>query len=446
LEADVTRSLRLGRRAALALPLALGGCGLWDEWFGDNKTPLPGKRLDVMAASNGLAIDDKDAHIELPPPTANAGWPQAGGNPSHDMGHLQVGDALAVAWQSDIGEGGGYRAKITAQPVVAGGRIFTMDSDAVVTAYDTANGHEVWRLDTQAEHDRSANVGGGLAVDGEVLYAGTGRAEVLAIETGGGKIRWRSGVDNPVRASPTVADGRVFVPTQDDSLVALASDDGRRLWAHQAGMPETSVLGLPAPAYGDGLVVAGFESGDLIAYRAASGVVAWSDNLGAATGRNSLIDLSAIRGRPVIANGVVYAGSLGGLVVAIDLRAGRRIWERDVGTGDNPWLAGDWLFVLSTTGEVAALAREDGRVAWVSQLPRFENEEKQRDPIFWIGPALAGDRLILAGSSHEALSLSPYTGEILGRQKLPAAASVSPAIAGGTVFLTCDDGSLLALR
>jgi outer membrane protein assembly factor BamB len=437
---------RLSRRGAVLLPVALGGCSMFDSWFSDTKEKLPGKRLTVLGTRRGLAVDDTAARVVLPPPVANADWPQAGGTPSHAMGHLQLRDALTPAWRTDIGEGGGYRRKITAQPVVAGGRVFTMDSDAVVTAYDAAAGGRIWRVETQAEDDRSSNVGGGIAVEGGTLYAGTGRAEVLAIETATGKIRWRKPVTTPVRAAPTIAEGRVFVLTLDNQLQALAVDDGHRLWSYQAAQPDTGVLGLPAPAYASGLVVAGFGSGDLVAVRAATGSVAWTDSLAAAGGRTSLLELSAVRGMPVVSDGRVYAGSLGKLTVAMDVRTGRRLWEREIATGDTPWLAGDWLFMLATDGQVAAVSRIDGRVAWLTQLPQFEDEEKKKDPIHWIGPALAGNRLILGSSNALLMTLNPSTGEILGKQDLSGAMSVAPSVAGGTVFVITDDATLVALR
>jgi outer membrane protein assembly factor BamB len=441
---EITRRLR--RRAVLLLPVALGGCGLWDKWFGEEKIPIPGTRIAVTSPHRGLEVDAKGARVVLPPPVANVNWPQAGGNPSHAMGHLQVRDTLDPAWHADIGEGGGFRRKITAQPVVAGGRVFTMDSNAVVVAYDVAKGDRIWRLDTQAKGNRSSNVGGGIAVDGDTLYAGTGRAEVLSMEAATGKINWRKTVSAPVRAAPTIADGRVFVLTLDDQLQALATDDGRRLWGYQAPSPDTSVLGLSAPAYAEGLVVAGFGSGDLVALRATSGSVAWSDSLASARGRNSLLDLSAVSGLPVVVDGRVYAGSLGGLLLSLDLRSGRRLWERDIATGDAPWAAGDWLFLLSTDGQLAAIARADGGVAWVTQMPQFENEQKKEDPIHWIGPVLAGDRLILGSSNALVMAVSPYTGKILGQQKLSEAVSVAPSVAGGTVYVITDDATLIALR
>ena len=122
----------------------------------------------------------------------------------------------------------------------------------------------------------------------------------------------------------------------------------------------------------------------------------------------------------------VYAISIGGLAVAIDLPTGRRLWEREVAGEDSPWAAGSWLFIVSLEQKIAALNRDDGRVAWVTDLPRWEDTEKQKDAITWFGPLLAGDRLVVAGTNQQALALSPYTGEILGQQDLSGAASLGP--------------------
>jgi outer membrane protein assembly factor BamB len=443
----MTHNYLVRRRAALLLPLAATGCSLFDSWFGDKKTPLPGTRVGILTAKRGLQVDNPTGRaVTLPPPQVGNEWPQAGGDPTHVMGHPAVRPTLAEAWKASIGEGGGYRRKITARPVVSDGRVFTMDSDAVVSAFDVKGGGRLWRLETQSEEDRSTNVGGGIAFDGGTLYAANGLAEVLAIDAATGKARWRKTLPTAARAAPTIAEKRLYIPTLDDQVVALSADDGSRAWAYQATSVDTSVLGLPSPAFADGLLVAGFGSGDLVCLRAGSGSVTWTDSLAAVRGRTSLVDLSAIRGLPVIMEGRVYAIGLGGLLVSLDLRSGRRLWERDMGSAETPWAAGDWLFVLTSDQQVAAVNRQDGAVAWVTQLPRWENEEKQEDPIRWIGPALAGDRLLVAGSTKQATLLNPTTGAILSTQELSGAASVSPVVAEGTVFLVTDDGTLLALR
>jgi len=442
----MTNHHRLSRRAALLLPLAATGCSLFDDWFGDKKTPLPGSRIGILAARRGLEIDNPAGRsIALPPPAAVPESPQAGGTPSHVVGHVAVRDTLAEAWRAGIGTGGGYRRKITAQPVVAGGSVFTMDSDGVVSAFDPKTGTQRWRSVTASTED-STNVGGGIAFDSFTLYASNGLGDVVALDSTTGKQRWKASLPTAARAAPTVADGRLYVPTLDDQVVALSAADGSKLWAYQAPAADTSVLGLPSPAFSDGLLVAGFGGGDIVCLRAASGAVSWTDSLASARGRTSLVDFSAIHGLPAIQEGRVYATGLGGLLVALDLRSGRRLWERDIGSDQTPWVAGDWLFVLTTDQVLVALNRQDGAIAWITQLPQWQDEAKQTDPIRWLGPTLAGDRLIVAGSTSEALAVSPYTGKILGHQPLSGAASVPPVAADGTVYVVTDDGNLLALR
>jgi outer membrane protein assembly factor BamB len=436
----------IGRRAALALPLGLTGCGLFSGWFGEHKPPIPGKREPVLRAQDVLQPAAGLPPVVLPPPVANAAWLQAGGNPAHDMGHLAVRPALTVAWTTDIGAGGGYRQALLAQPVVGNGIVYVMDSSAHVSALDLRTGREVWRTPTRGKKDRSTNIGGGLGLADGVLYAVNGLGAVLALEPANGKVHWRVGIAAPGRSAPTVAAGRLFVTTLDDRLLALAASDGRQLWSYQAQSAATAMLGEPAPAFAEGLVVAGFGSGELTTLRAEAGSVVWSDTL-AAAGPGTLADIASIRGNPAISAGRVFAVGMGGLTAALDLHAGRRLWERNVGGQDSAWIAGDWLFMLTLDQVLAALHAADGRVAWAAPLPAFENVKDQSGPITWFGPVLAGDRLVVAGTSGEALAVSPYTGHILGRQKLPAAAApVQPAVADGTVLLVAGDGRLMALR
>lgn len=438
--------------AILAGMLPLGGCGLYDKWFGDDKEKLPGTRIDVFSERDPLKIDvPADRKVILPPPQANADWPQPGGQPGHDGDHPAAAPALARAWSTKIGASGGYRARITAQPVVAGGRVFAMDSDAAVVAVDAASGSIAWSRDTQDKDDRSTNVGGGLsfakdAKGVDTLFVVTGRADLLALEPATGEIRWRKKLPNPARSAPTIADGRIYISTIDSQLAAHSTMDGAKIWSYQGFSNDTAMLGLPAPAFADGIVVAGFGAGDLVALRASSGTLVWLDNLGVSQGRTSISDLASISGMPVIRRGRVLAVGLGRQLVALDLRSGRRLWERGVASSQTPWVAGDWAFVLTNRNIVAAIARDDGLTAWTTQLPRFGNVAKESEPIQWTGPTLIGDRLVVAGSTGEALAISPYTGEILGKQSVGGSVSVAPAIAGGTLYFVTDDANLVALR
>lgn len=436
---------RLTRRGALLLPLALSGCGLWDGWFGSDKVPLPGKRYDVMPPRDALELTPGRT-VSVPPPLADQTWPQPGGSPSHAGGNLAETGNFTRVWSSDIGSGSAYRRRITAQPVVSGGLVFAMDSDAVVSAWHAETGRSAWDFDTQGKDDRSTNIGGGIAADGGTLYAATGRADIVAIEAATGKLRWRARLHAGARSAPTIVEGRMFIPTLDDRLISLSTKDGTQLWSYQAPSAETAMLGLPAPAVDDGIVVAGFATGDLQAVRATSGTVVWADSLAAARGQVSLADLSSIRAMPMIRDGRVYAISYGSLMLALDLRTGRRLWERDIASGNTPWLAGDWLYVLTPENRLAAISGADGAIAWVTDLPQFEDPKGKSGPIYITGPVMAGGRLVLVGSTGRLFVVDPVSGKLLSRQSLPSGSTVSPVVAMGMLFLVLDSGSLLALR
>ena len=432
------------RTASLASAATLPGCSFLDDLFETDKTPLPGKRQPIMVTTRGMVVDPTDHRtVDLPPAVLNADWPQAGGSAAHVIGNVALGD-VKRSWRRSIGEGGGYRQKITAAPVVAGGQIFTMDSDASVSSFDATTGAHHWSTDTQGKKDRSTNVGGGIAVAGDTLYVTTGRGDALALETGSGKIKWRSSIGVPARSAPTVVGGQLFLATIDEKLLALSTADGKQIWSFQATAAATIVLGEPAPAFSDGIVVAGFGSGDLVALRADTGTLAWSDNLAGARGRNSLSDLSAIRALPVIVDNVVYAIGVGGLFLALDLRSGRRLWERDAAGQNTPCIAGNWIFVVTLDQQLACLSRADGRVRWMTQLARYEDPNRSRDPIYWTGPLLSGQYLYLAGSTSKLTAVSSATGEVLGQEDLPDAVSVSLVAAGGRMFVVTDDSSITA--
>jgi outer membrane protein assembly factor BamB len=444
--AAVMRGLSLSRRAAMVAPLAVTGCGLWDNWFGSKKTPLPGKRETVLVAEGDLKPDEGVPKVQLPAAVRNAAWPQDGGNPAHLMGHLAAGDRLTQAWSARIGSGSGYREILTARPVSANGVVYTMDSDGVISAFSLDSGARVWSFETRGRRDRSTNVGGGLAFDGGTLYAVNGLAELVALDAAKATVRWRKTTDTPARSAPTVADGRLFFTTIDNRLLTFAITDGRQLWSYQATQSATAILGQPAPAYAGGLVIAGFGSGELAAVSVDTGAVAWTDSLAAPQAAGSLADFSTIRGLVSIVESTVYAVSVGRLMVAADLHSGRRLWQREVAGQDSPWVAGDWIFLVTLNQQLAAISRDDGRVAWVTQLPRWDNPEDRSGLITWFGPVLASDRLVVAGTNSRAIAASPYTGAILGQQRLPDSAALGPVVVNGTVLLLCDDGRLIALR
>jgi outer membrane protein assembly factor BamB len=249
-----------------------------------------------------------------------------------------------------------------------------------------------------------------------------------------------------MHGAPTVADGRVFAITVENQLQVLAASDGRVLWTHN-GIPEpASLLGAASPAVEGDIVIVPYTSGELFALRVENGRVLWSDNLATAQPLGALNSIADVRGQPVIDRDRVFAVSQSGLMVAIDLRTGDRVWEQEVGSTHAPWAAGDFVYVLNNDNELICLTRQDGKVRWVRELPRWANEAKKKDALRWTGPVLAGNRIIVIASDGEALSISPYTGDPLGRMEFPDSVYVAPVLAAKTLYVITDEADLIALR
>ena len=426
--------------------LVLSGCGGW--FGGKEQTRLEGKRIDVLRGGSNLKKDSRisDLDVLLPRPKINEDWPQAGGYPNHAMHHLAASGPLAKRWNADIGEGTNDEAQLLAQPVVAGNRVYTVDTKAEVSAFDTRSGNRLWQVALSRDDDDEGILGGGLAFEDGRLYATTGFAEVIAMDAKNGREVWRKRLNGPIRAAPAVWAGRVFVVTTNNEIFALAADDGRVLWTYSGLSEVAGLVGAATPAVDSGVVVVPYSSGEVAALRVENGRQVWIESLTALRRSDAVTAISHIRGRPVIDRGIVYIVGNSNRMAAVDLRTGIRLWEVPIGGRNGAWVAGDFIYVMTRNAELVCLTRRGGRVRWIAQLPRFEDEEDQEGPVLWSGPVLAGDRLLVGSNQKEIWSVSPYTGKILGRIEVSGPVLISPVVARETVYVLTDEADLAAYR
>jgi len=440
----MTHTLRFLMAAAL-VAVTLSGCG----WFEKKKTPLVGERVAVFSDRKELE-PDKDAasiNITLPAPVANDSWPQSGGFANHAMEHLEIGPSPQVLWTADVGAGTSSSRILTAGPVVAEGKVFVKDAESTVSAFDANTGGRIWSVTLKPEKARDANeFGGGVAYYGGRLFVTTGFADVFCLDPNDGHEIWNSTVSAPIRGAPLVFGDRVFSISIDNKLHAMAAVDGSDLWNFTGLQEVAGYVGGNSAAGASDVIVAPFSSGELVELRAENGRTVWNESLvGPRRESRAFGNLADIRGRPVIDRDLVIAMGSAGTIAAIDLRAGQRIWERNVGGSQTPWLAGRFIFVVTSSADVAALERSTGKVKWVTPLTQYA-DEKRREPIQWAGPVLASDRLLIGGSTGELLALSPYTGEVTGKLELREPMRLAPVIANRTIFILADSGRLIALR
>lgn len=432
-----------------ALLLSLSACDSIKEKFVDaGDTVLPGERISVLQLQKELVPNAglEGAAITLPEAWTNQFWPQAGGYPNHAMGHLTLGAKLERAWSVSVGSGGDRRTPLTAQPVVAEGLVFALDTEGEVTAFDLASGKKKWRqsIVPRGEEDSGA-VGGGLAYASGKLFVTSGYKYLVAINPLTGSPLWKATIPSPARAAPTVMDDKVYIITLDNRLMVFSASDGTPDWNYAGVSETTNLLGSAAPAADASIVVLPLSSGQIFGLRPENGQIAWEDNLSAVRRTGSLSSIADIRGLPVIDQGVVYAVSYSGRMVALDQVTGDRLWQREIGSAETPWAAGEAVFVISSEQQLAALSRRTGDIHWVTQLPKYDGSDKDK-PIVWSGPVLAGGRVILAGSNGKMLEVNPQDGKVLVERKLGGDAVIAPLVAANTLLVLTEDGELTAWR
>jgi len=448
-----SNSINLAGRGVLvlALVIVLSGCSIF-KGSGKNKNKYDDEgreRISILSSAQALDSDNTIANLPvvLPRPYKNTSWAQAGGNAGHSVQHLTLSDTLALAWRTPIGSGNQKYERLVSGPIAGAGRVFAVDTKGTVTAVALKSGKKLWvrELRNEKEHSK-VGFGGGAALYGNTLYVTSGYGFLVALDAVSGNEKWRYKGVIPFRGAPTASAERVFAVTHDNQMLALDTRDGSLTW-DQVGIAENAgMLGAASPAYDGSTLVTALSSGELIAMRGINGRILWQDALTSSRRLTPLATLADIDGHPVIDNGKVYALSHAGRMVAVDMRSGERSWEADVAGVNTPWVAGNFAFVATVDGQIACIALGDGRVRWVAQLQRFEDQEKRRGLISWNGPVLAGDRLLVTSSHGYAVSISPYTGEVLSGISLPTSASTAPIVVDNTFIILTDAGELVAYR
>jgi outer membrane protein assembly factor BamB len=444
----MTKTIFFRAGILIAAGLVASGCSLIKHK--EKKTPVLGERIPVLTTESNAELDlaTSAAPMTLPAAVANAEWSQSGGNASKSMGQLALGTALANAFTVQAGRGSSLTARLASSPIVANGRVYTIDTLGAVRSFDAQTGALQWA--SQTPYDERNNTpslyGGGIAYDNGRIFATNGIGWVSAIAEGNGGILWKVRPGGPLRGAPTVANGAVYVMSQDNQIYSLNEADGSNNWSQAAALEIAGVFGSASPAVGQGTVVAGFSSGELNAYRYENGRQVWQDTLQRTSIRTSVSSLSDIDASPVIDGGQVFAVGQGGRMVALDITSGQRQWELNIAGIATPWVASDWVFVVTDDAKLICLSRTNGHVRWINQMPQFEHPKSKKGEIDYVGPILAGGRLIVAGSNGVLINIDPATGSYQSQRNVGAGISLAPVVANSTLYVYDDRGRLSAFR
>ncbi|CAH1240816.1 AKR1B10 [Branchiostoma lanceolatum] len=276
--------------------------------------------------------------------------------------------------------------------------IFIGSDDGKMYAFDGETGKVKWTFKTEEDLGSSP----AFSPDRSVVYFGTEDGHVNALRATDGQVVWRYKTGGSVTCSPSVgADGTVYIGTLDNMMYAFTPDGavkwsrdlGGEIWTHPAlghdgrlvyvgVMAETnfnafaldSQTGTPAWSFKaagpiwsapilsqDGRYVY-YSSRDSHVYtlRADSGSLVRKFDVGE--------DHDGVDSTPVInRDGTLFLATVGGSVMAVDIRRGKLRWEKMLGGEimSSPVLDNDgYLYIGSGDGHLLKLKQKDGSVVW----------------------------------------------------------------------------------
>jgi outer membrane protein assembly factor BamB len=331
--------------------------------------------------------------------------------------------------------------------------------DSPITAANVGRLRVRWSFPLRAKPGPSGIFESTPVADAKTIYVQDLDSDVFALEQATGAIRWshRYNAPNDGPNGLAVSSGRVYGET-DDSVFALASENGRELWQRHMANTRKPFVGA-APIVWDGLVFTSTlgaaldESTGKIRWRFdARGIYPGSIDAGgrlyagtASPTRSggTLLVLDARTGKhlwtdhgtaPILATlgdkDVVFGAGRAGRVVAWDAATKTRRWTNFVGTcpgGETPMAyAHRRLFVPvvdrcdSGTGRFVAIDAKTGTTLWERRLP---------------SPALgcatvANDVVFTATLAGVIYAFSTKDGKLLWHAAMPAGVSACPAVVG----------------
>jgi outer membrane protein assembly factor BamB len=294
------------------------------------------------------------------------------------------------------------------------------------------------------------------ALSGGMAYVGTLYA-VDAFDAATGSPVWSVYSRNQVTATPAVADGMVFVGSNDHWLYALSATTGARRWGYKTGAAiEGSVL------VANGMVYICSDDGFVYALDARTGTLNWSSSVGVVQGspviaggmlivaglRRHLYALDALTGAgewaatlpgttfasPVAADGMVFVSTSDGKMLALDAATGAREWSFDVGSSfyASPAVANGLVFFGSERGDLYALSESTGSIAW-----SFKDVLTVSIGQF---PTLANGVLYVDVDLEGIYAFDPATGTLLGVIDPRSYNYAEPTISDGVLYIACHGG------
>ena len=336
---------------------------------------------------------------------------------------------LKQIWSTKLG-GDAKFLLVGLRPAGDGARIYAASQDGVVSAFDPETGKGLWRSKLDIELTAGPGVGDGRIV----LTAKDGFG--IALDAATGEEQWRVDIAAESLATPLIKDGNVVFQTIDNRLDTRSLYDGRERWTIVRTAPALTNRGSSSPVSVGNSVIAGFDTGRVLAADLETGVVEWEALLSPPTGRSDLDRLSDIDGALAVVGQDLYAAGYQGRLAALASESGQVLWNREISSYVG--VSADWnsVYTVRDDGELVGLTRTNGNEIWRNDsLLRREPTL----PVPFNSMVVVGD---LDGYLH---FFSAISGDPVARLRFGSAAITStPFVMANRLYVQSDSGHLAA--
>ena len=401
-----------------------------------NNDALEGDRLEIYPDPLNKSLTLKGKKINLGVQQRISSIHQVDHGPTHQLKHSSLGNALSKDWETSDLKAGSLSA-----PVFTKSSLFIIDGEANLVSFGLT-GRKGWTTDLgpSSEGRQKSQYSGGLAVQGEKIYALTGFGEIIALDIFEGTILWRRKFDSPFRGPPVIKNNKLYFVTANDLAVAM-SLQGRILWSLEGPTKPTIIGKGVAPASSGNKVYLPFSAGVLKAVRSSNGSEVWSRSFDDAKKGEAKAVIGDFGGSPIIKSGKIFVVSMSGQVLTVDSQSGKIVWKAPTGSLSTPLIVGGSVFIVSSSGKLVRFSEKSGTIFWSREI-----NSKDKNRFQYFGPTLAGEHLWITGTDGILRKFEPATGEQVGDYKFNGPALYRPFAAHNKLFVIRRSGKLIAFK
>ena len=339
---------------------------------------------------------------------------------------LPATNAASIVWSANVGKSGGYLFV----PGFGDKLVYAASYGGDVYALAEEGGRTVTRIDTKAQ------LAGGVGVGDNLVVVASVKGDVLAFDAAG-RALWKASVAGDVLAAPVVVGAKVIVRTADGRIFALNRIDGKRQWVFQRAPPALTLRTNAGVVSNRGTLYAGYPGGKVVAIEVEAGKPIWEATISLARGATELERVADVAGAPVLDDTRVCAAVYQGRTGCVETLSGNVLWSREISSPDGVAVDAKNVYVADTGGNIFALDKTNGATLWkLEKLVR-------RDPGT---PILVGGKVVVGDKDGLIHVLSTENGDLIGRLSTDGSRVVSLLKNGDGAIAQTDKGGVFAIN